>query len=76
MIVGPIIQSTSVFDLRYDISIDRFVRGAGNTLFFFSYRCYADGRLVLELKDACAGFFDRSSHNYDMRSVVYTRLSG
>ncbi|MFC4030063.1 beta-ketoacyl synthase N-terminal-like domain-containing protein [Streptomyces polygonati] len=43
--------------LRYDISINRFVRQGDVTLFFFSYLCYADGELILELKDACAGFF-------------------
>jgi PfaB family protein len=45
--------------LRYDISIDRFVHQGETTLFFFSYQCYADGELILELHDACAGFFSR-----------------
>ncbi|MCW7940639.1 hypothetical protein AAW14_00900 [Streptomyces hygroscopicus] len=45
--------------LRYDISIDRFVHQGDTTLFFFSYECYADGELILELHDACAGFFSR-----------------
>ncbi len=49
--------------LRYDISIDDFVGDPAATngqppLFFFSYRCYADGEPILELKRACAGFFD------------------
>ncbi len=43
--------------LRYDIRIDRFVRQGDVTIFFFSYDCYADGKLLLELRDACAGFF-------------------
>ncbi|MEU6862320.1 beta-ketoacyl synthase N-terminal-like domain-containing protein [Streptomyces sp. NPDC046876] len=43
--------------LKYDISIDRFVHNGDTTLFFFSYKCYADGELILELHDACAGFF-------------------
>ncbi|MGJ5761392.1 3-hydroxyacyl-[acyl-carrier-protein] dehydratase FabA [Streptomyces galbus] len=46
--------------LRYDISINRFVRQGDTTLFFFSYLCYADGELILELKDACAGFFSEA----------------
>lgn len=46
--------------LRYDISINRFVRQGDTTLFFFSYLCYADGELILELKDACAGFFSQA----------------
>ncbi|MGC3002647.1 hypothetical protein ACPF8X_30805, partial [Streptomyces sp. G35A] len=45
--------------LRYDISIDRFVHQGDTTLFFFSYKCYADGELILELHDACAGFFSQ-----------------
>ncbi|MBC8093869.1 MAG: 3-hydroxyacyl-[acyl-carrier-protein] dehydratase FabA [Pseudonocardia sp.] len=43
--------------VRYEISIDRFVRNGDTLLFFFSYRCFADGELILELSDACAGFF-------------------
>ena len=46
--------------LRYDISIDRFVHQGETTLFFFSYKCYADGELILELHDACAGFFSQA----------------
>ncbi|MBL1102117.1 beta-ketoacyl synthase N-terminal-like domain-containing protein [Streptomyces coffeae] len=45
--------------LRYDISIDRFVHQGDTTIFFFSYLCYADGELILELRDACAGFFSK-----------------
>lgn len=43
--------------LRYEISIDRFVDTGKTLIFFFSYRCYADDSLILELSDACAGFF-------------------
>ncbi|HEX6075430.1 MAG TPA: hypothetical protein VFZ32_09225, partial [Micromonosporaceae bacterium] len=43
--------------LRYEIHIDRFVWNGDALLFFFNYRCYADGELILELLDACAGFF-------------------
>lgn len=43
--------------LRYDIWIDRWVKTAGPTLFFFRYQCFADDELILELKNACAGFF-------------------
>ncbi|KQV19129.1 MULTISPECIES: type I polyketide synthase [unclassified Kitasatospora] len=46
--------------LRYDISINRFVTQGETTLFFFSYLCYADGELILELKDASAGFFSQA----------------
>ncbi|MEU4000730.1 hypothetical protein AB0E76_33730, partial [Streptomyces fungicidicus] len=45
--------------LRYEISIDRFVHQGDTTIFFFSYDCYADGELILELRDACAGFFSK-----------------
>lgn len=43
--------------VRYDINIDRFVWNGDSLLFFFNYKCYADGELILELLDACAGFF-------------------
>jgi PfaB family protein len=43
--------------LRYEISINRFVDTGETVMFFFSYLCYADDKLILELKDACAGFF-------------------
>ncbi|WBB78426.1 beta-ketoacyl synthase N-terminal-like domain-containing protein [Micromonospora sp. WMMD882] len=46
--------------LRYDISINRFVWNNDALLFFFSYKCYADGELILELLDACAGYFNRN----------------
>ncbi|MEW2402039.1 beta-ketoacyl synthase N-terminal-like domain-containing protein [Streptomyces sp. NPDC046862] len=45
--------------LRYEISIDRFVHQGDTTIFFFSYDCYADDELILELRDACAGFFSK-----------------
>ncbi|MFI8241696.1 beta-ketoacyl synthase N-terminal-like domain-containing protein [Streptomyces sp. NPDC085866] len=45
--------------LRYEISIDRFVHQGDTTIFFFSYDCFADGELILQLRDACAGFFSK-----------------
>lgn len=56
--------------LRYDISIDRFVHQGETTLFFFSYLCYADGELILELKDACAGFFSRQELDSSIGVVI------
>lgn len=43
--------------LRYDISINSFVRNGPNLLFFFSYRCYVEDRMVLKMDGGCAGFF-------------------
>jgi len=43
--------------LRYDISINSFVRSGDNLLFFFSYNCYVQDRLVLKMDGGCAGFF-------------------
>ncbi|ACL02758.1 Beta-hydroxyacyl-(acyl-carrier-protein) dehydratase FabA/FabZ [Desulfatibacillum aliphaticivorans] len=43
--------------LRYDISINSFARNGGNLLFFFSYECFVDDRLVLTMDGGCAGFF-------------------
>ena len=45
--------------LRYDISINSFVRNGDNLLFFFSYDCYVQDRLVLKMRNGCAGFFYR-----------------
>ncbi|CAL9408610.1 beta-ketoacyl synthase N-terminal-like domain-containing protein [Streptomyces sp. enrichment culture] len=59
--------------LRYDISINRFVRQGDTTLFFFSYLCYADGELILELKDACAGFFSQAELDTPLGVVITER---
>ncbi|WP_333767295.1 beta-ketoacyl synthase N-terminal-like domain-containing protein [Streptomyces sp. IBSBF 2435] len=56
--------------LRYDISIDRFVHQGATTIFFFSYLCYADGELILELKDACAGFFSQQELDTPLGVVI------
>ncbi|GGO92424.1 beta-ketoacyl synthase N-terminal-like domain-containing protein [Wenjunlia tyrosinilytica] len=56
--------------LRYDISINRFVHQGETTLFFFSYFCYADGELILELQDACAGFFTQAELDTPLGVVI------
>lgn len=43
--------------LRYDIRINSYARSGENLLFFFSYDCYIDDRLVLTMRNGCAGFF-------------------
>lgn len=43
--------------LRYDIRINSFARSGDTLLFFFSYDCYIDARLVLKMENGCAGFF-------------------
>ncbi len=43
--------------LRYDIVIDKWIKTPGPTLFNFRYKCYADGELIVELTNGCAGFF-------------------
>lgn len=57
--------------LRYDISIDSFVRNSDNLLFFFSYRCYVEDRLVLKMDGGCAGFFSNEQLKHG-KGVVYT----
>lgn len=59
--------------LRYDISIDNFLSNADALLFFFSYRCYAEGELILELKQACAGFFTQNELNSALGVVDFER---
>ncbi|MFQ5429301.1 MAG: beta-ketoacyl synthase N-terminal-like domain-containing protein [Phycisphaerae bacterium] len=43
--------------LRYEITIDRFVRRGETYLFFFRFDCTSAGELVLTMRDGCAGFF-------------------
>jgi len=57
--------------LRYDISINSFVKNGENLLFFFSYRCYVEDRLVLKMDGGCAGFF-RDQQLEEGNGVVYT----
>jgi PfaB family protein len=46
--------------LKYCISIDSFARSGDNLLFFFRYDCFADDRLILTMRNGCAGFFSDS----------------
>ena len=43
--------------LRYDISINSFARSGDSLLFFFSYNCFVDDKMVLKMRGGCAGFF-------------------
>ena len=43
--------------IRYDISINSFSRTKSNLLFFFSYDCYVGDKLILKMRNGCAGFF-------------------
>jgi 3-hydroxymyristoyl/3-hydroxydecanoyl-(acyl carrier protein) dehydratase len=58
--------------LRYDISIDSFVRNGDNLIFFFSYLCYVQDRLVLKMDGGCAGFF-ADEQLTDGAGVVYAK---
>ncbi|MCG8329227.1 MAG: PfaB family protein [Chitinophagales bacterium] len=57
--------------LRYDISINSFVKNGDNLLFFFSYLCYVQDRLVLKMDGGCAGFFADDQLG-EGAGVVYT----
>lgn len=57
--------------LRYDISINSFVSNGDNLLFFFSYLCYVEDRLVLKMDGGCAGFF-ADDQLVDGAGVVYS----
>ena len=57
--------------LRYDISIDSFIKNGDNLLFFFSYRCYVEDRLVLKMDGGCAGFFSDEQLE-EGNGVIYT----
>jgi len=44
--------------LSYDIQINSFAQQQGQvTMFFFSYNCYVDGKLLIEMRNGVAGFF-------------------
>ena len=43
--------------LRYEIYIDSYAKNGEQLLFFFHYDCYVDGKVVLEMRNGCAGFF-------------------
>ena len=58
--------------LRYDISINSFARSGRNLLFFFSYNCYVEDRLVLIMRGGCAGFFS-DDELAEGQGVVYTK---
>ncbi|MFT7588686.1 MAG: 3-hydroxymyristoyl/3-hydroxydecanoyl-(acyl carrier protein) dehydratase, partial [Limisphaerales bacterium] len=57
--------------LRYEISIDSFVNNGENLLFFFSYQCYVQDRLVLKMDGGCAGFF-ADEQLTDGAGVIYS----
>ena len=43
--------------LRYEITIDSYARNGDQLLFFFHYDCYVNNKVVLEMRNGCAGFF-------------------
>ena len=56
--------------LRYEIYIDSFARNGDQFLFFFHYDCYVNGKVVLEMRNGCAGFF--TDHELDEgKGVIY-----
>ena len=58
--------------LRYEIRIKSFARTGETVLFFFEYDCYVGDRLVLEMRDGCAGFFT-DAELAEPRGVVDSR---
>ncbi|GER58793.1 hypothetical protein ULMA_09010 [Patiriisocius marinus] len=57
--------------LRYDIAINSFVRNGRNLLFFFSYECFVEDRMVLKMTNGVAGFFTDEELEKG-NGVVYT----
>ncbi len=43
--------------LRYDIKINSFARNGGALIFFFEYNCFVGDKMVLKMRNGCAGFF-------------------
>lgn len=58
--------------LRYEISINSFAKSGRNLLFFFSYDCFVEDRMVLKMRGGCAGFF-ADNELAQGQGVVYTK---
>lgn len=58
--------------LRYEIRIESFTRMGETLLFFFAYDCYVGDRLVLAMRNGCAGFFT-DAELAEPRGVVDSR---
>ena len=43
--------------IEYHIEIDRFLKQGDVYLFFFHYKGYIGNRLLISMRDGCAGFF-------------------
>merc|ERR1719171_2386801 len=58
--------------LSYDIQINSFAKQEGQvTMFFFSYNCYVDGKLLIEMRNGVAGFFTKEELDVG-KGVVWT----
>ena len=59
--------------LKYDISINSFAKDENGhvKMFFFSYNCYVDGELLIEMRGGVAGFFTKKELD-DGKGVVHT----
>ena len=43
--------------IRYEIEIEKFIRQGETHLFFFKFKGYIEDKLLIQMKDGCAGFF-------------------
>ncbi len=57
--------------LRYEISINSFAKSGESLLFFFSYECFVEDRMVLKMDGGCAGFFT-DAELADGKGIIYT----
>nr|ANI86013.1 polyketide synthase subunit C [Aurantiochytrium sp. qe-4] len=60
--------------LEYDIRVTGFAKRLDGdiSMFFFEYDCYVNGRLLIEMRDGCAGFFTNEELAAG-KGVVFTR---
>merc|ERR1711871_332901 len=61
--------------LVYDIKIDDYANrpdGKGISMFFFHYDCYVNGKLLIEIRNGCAGFFSDEELAAG-KGIVYTK---
>ena len=57
--------------LRYEIKINSFAKSGESLLFFFSYECFIENRMVLKMDGGCAGFFTDEELDAG-KGIIYT----
>ena len=57
--------------LRYDIKINSFAKSGDNLLFFFSYECFVEDKMIIKMDGGGAGFFSDTQLEQG-KGVIFT----